>query len=112
MQYSFDGTVFSVLVVIVDCEYPHVMDFSKGNFLMYSLQKKRNHEMSCKGICSRFKAKWGAHQFRYAGGQKRCNVCELFVKWEGHWCPCCGMSLRTRPRSRKYKGKFFVKNQK
>ena len=111
VKFSLDGMEFFALVVIVDYAYHRVMDFTKENFLAYSLQKKRHCEMSCKGICTRFKAKWGAHQFRYSDGQKRCNVCELFVKWDGHWCPCCGMSLRTRPRSRKYKGKFFVKNQ-
>ena len=101
---------FSAPVVIADYDYLHVMDFTKENFLMYNLQKRRHHKMSCKGICTRFKAKCGAHQFRYGNGQKRCNVCELFVMWDGHWCPCCGTSLRTRPRSRKYKEKLFIKN--
>ncbi len=54
--------------------------------------------MVCKGICHRYKAKWGAHQYRYANGQKRCNVCEIFVNWDGNNCPCCGMLLRTRPK--------------
>ena len=39
--------------------------------------------MVCKGICHRYKAKWGTHQYRYASGQKRCNVCEIFVNWDG-----------------------------
>lgn len=62
--------------------------------------------MACRGICHRFKAKWGAHQYRYASGQKRCNVCEIFVDWDGRHCPCCGMSLRTRPRTGKGKEQF------
>ncbi|MDH3618792.1 MAG: hypothetical protein OEM89_08720 [Nitrosopumilus sp.] len=59
--------------------------------------------MVCKGICHRFKAKWIAHEYRYANGQKRCNTCEIFLEWDGLWCPCCGLSLRTRPRTSKYK---------
>jgi len=59
--------------------------------------------MACKGICNRYKAKWRNNQFRYANGQKRCNVCEIFVHWDGFSCPCCGMLLRTRPRSGKAK---------
>jgi hypothetical protein len=27
---------------------------------------------------------------RYAIGQKRCQVCSLFMKSDGLWCPCCG----------------------
>lgn len=62
--------------------------------------------MVCRGVCGRYKAKWEAHQYRYANGQKRCNVCEVFLKWDGRCCPCCGMSLRTRPRISKHKQKF------
>lgn len=54
--------------------------------------------MSCNGICVRFKAKkdptissW------YAQGQKRCSICEIFIKWnENQYCPCCNYKLRTR----------------
>lgn len=59
--------------------------------------------MVCKGVCSRYKAKRITQGFRYSNGQKRCNVCEIFLNWDGNWCPCCGMSLRTRPRTSKYK---------
>ena len=62
--------------------------------------------MVCKGICHKYKAKWGPHHYRYANGQKRCNVCELFVHWDGHHCPCCGMLLRNRPRISRHKQKF------
>ena len=65
--------------------------------------------MVCKGICHKYKAKWGARQYRYATGQKRCNVRELFVNWDGSKCPCCGMLLRARPRS--MKAKIYVKNR-
>ena len=65
--------------------------------------------MVCKGICHKYKAKWCAREYRYATGQKRCNVCELFVNWDGSNCPCCGMLLRARPRS--MKAKIYVKNR-
>ena len=67
--------------------------------------------MVCKGICHRHKAKWGAQQYRYANGQKRCNVCEIFVNWDGRCCPCCGMLLRTRPRISKYRQKFNAQTE-
>ena len=36
---------------------------------------------------------------RYDNGHKRCNECEIFIKWDGKRCPCCGLLLRLRPRS-------------
>ena len=68
--------------------------------------------MVCKGVCNQYKAKWGIHQYRYASGQKRCNVCELFVNWNGSHCPCCGMRLRTRPKISKYRQKFNTQTAK
>ena len=65
--------------------------------------------MVCKGICHKYKAKWYAREYRYVNGQKRCNVCELFVNWNDSNCPCCGMLLRSRPRS--MKAKIYVKNR-
>jgi hypothetical protein len=50
--------------------------------------------MPCKGICIRHKASRG-----YANGHKRCNQCDLFIKCEGLWCPCCEYKLRTKPRN-------------
>jgi hypothetical protein len=59
--------------------------------------------MTCKGICIRHKAQKPSNSGRYAIGQKRCQICEIFIKWDGIWCPCCGYRLRTRPRNKKYK---------
>ena len=54
--------------------------------------------MSCNGICERFKAKKNTTiSSWYAQGQKRCSVCEIFIKWnENQYCPCCNYKLRTR----------------
>ncbi|MGC2429222.1 MAG: hypothetical protein WA421_19480, partial [Nitrososphaeraceae archaeon] len=69
--------------------------------------------MACKGICSRYQAlkpyikKKGGNANnnnnngrggRYSIGQKRCQICDLFIKFEGVLCPCCNSKLRTRPR--------------
>jgi hypothetical protein len=65
--------------------------------------------MTCKGICARHKAQKPTGVGRYASGQKRCQICEIFIKWDGLWCPCCGYRLRTRPRNLKYKEKLREK---
>src|SRR2546427_12544051 len=38
---------------------------------------------------------------RYSTRQKRCQICEIFLKWDGSWCPCCNYKLRTKPRNLK-----------
>jgi hypothetical protein len=68
--------------------------------------------MTCKGICIRHKAQKPVGFGRYANGQKRCQICEIFIKWDGLWCPCCGYRLRTKPRNLKYKAKLRIKRQK
>ena len=71
----------------------------------------KEQNMVCKGICIRHKAQKPVSQGRYATGQKRCQVCEIFIKWDGLWCPCCGYRLRTRPRNLKYKAKLKARKQ-
>jgi len=60
--------------------------------------------MPCKGICDRFKAKRpmpiSLGISRYGAGQKRCQVCEMWVEYEGIRCPCCSVKLRCHPRRR------------
>ena len=62
--------------------------------------------MTCKGICIRDKA--SGH---YIYGHKRCKNCNLFIKWEGLRCPCCGYRLRTGPRYFRYKTKLREQKQ-
>ncbi len=62
--------------------------------------------MTCKGICIRYKS-YG----RYADGNKRCNQCNLFIRWDGILCPCCGYKLRTKPRHSKFKSKLREQKQ-
>jgi hypothetical protein len=58
--------------------------------------------LACKGICGRFKTVSN----HYANGQKRCQICELFIKWDGLYCPCCGCRLRIGPRNPKLNAKL------
>ena len=66
----------------------------------------------CKGVCTRYKALKEAGKGRYASGQKRCQVCEIFINWAGLWCPCCNYLLRTKPRNLKYKTKLREQKEK
>ncbi len=66
--------------------------------------------MVCKGICIRHKAqKPRDYVGRYANGQKRCQICEIFIKWDGIFCPCCGYRLRVSPRLFKNKEKLRLR---
>ena len=69
-------------------------------------------KMTCKGICIRHKAQKPVGSGRYVSGQKRCQICEIFIKWDGLWCPCCGYRLRTKPRNLKYKAKLRARRVK
>jgi hypothetical protein len=63
--------------------------------------------MACKGICIRHRAQRPANYFgRYATGQKRCQICAIFMRWDGLWCPCCGCRVRTRSHNSKLKQKL------
>jgi len=68
--------------------------------------------MTCKGICVQYKSNKPIQGGRYKLGQKRCQICEIYIKVDGLWCPCCGYRLRTRPRNRKYKIKLRVEEAK
>jgi hypothetical protein len=67
--------------------------------------------MTCKGICIRHKAVRPIKNNgnRYSSGQKRCQVCEIFIQWDGLWCPCCGFRLRMKPRNLKTREKWRAK---
>lgn len=69
------------------------------------------YKMTCKGTCCRYRATKPAREGRYASGQKRCQICEEWIKWEGLWCPCCGYRVRSKPRNIKYKAKLRAKQE-
>lgn len=77
----------------------------RADLSLYSFNPQPR-QMTCKGICIRYKAQKPVGSGRYATGQRRCQICEIFIKWAGLWCPCCGYRLRTKPRNLKYKAKL------
>jgi len=70
--------------------------------------------MSCKcnGNCKKFHVTRKFGKQRYLEGQKRCNTCEIFLKWDGLWCPCCNNRLRLSPRNGKNKVRFLETKSK
>jgi len=63
--------------------------------------------MTCNDICHRYKIIKPKELSRYVSGQKRCSQCDIFVEWDGLFCPCCNYKLRLSPLKRKYKEKFL-----
>ena len=53
---------------------------------------------NCNRTCKQFEAKKPIEGTRYGQGQKRCQMCETWVKYEGNWCPCCHYRLRSKSR--------------
>lgn len=63
----------------------------------------------CKGKCSKHKAIKHHNKGHYLLGHKRCQICEIFIKWNGIRCPCCSSILRTKPRKSSDKAKLNEK---
>ena len=60
-------------------------------------------------MCKKYTSKGNSLEGgRYERGQKRCPECEVFIEWEGLWCPCCGRLLRSKPRAKKLKRKLVL----
>lgn len=64
--------------------------------------------MVCKNICTKYRAKRNKSLPRYVLGQKRCQVCEIFIFWEGSNCPCCSFRLRVRPRGKRPRAQYKI----
>ena len=59
--------------------------------------------MVCKELCKRYKKKRG-----YSTPDSRwCMLCDMWMAWDGNYCPCCNSPIRSS--SRNYKSK---KNKK
>ena len=67
--------------------------------------------MTCKGICMRHRAEKPFGIGRYASGQKRCQGCDEYIRWDGIFCPCCDYRLRTKPRNWKFKAKLKARKE-
>jgi hypothetical protein len=69
--------------------------------------------MTCRGVCVRYKAgKPSLGHGRYATGQKRCQICEIFIQCDGLMCPCCSYRLRLKPRNMKSKIRLLSNKDK
>jgi hypothetical protein len=70
--------------------------------------------MACRNICEQYRAiRWHdrsgyTDDGRYEIGQKRCQICDIFIGWEGYRCPCCNTALRTRPRPKKCRERLIL----
>jgi len=63
----------------------------------------------CKGICEQYKAMKPTSGGRYASGQVRCQVCEIYLIPDGAKdgkCRCCNYNIRSKPRNKLYKEKY------
>ena len=66
---------------------------------LYRGHKKVSHFV-CKGICTKHKTvKIGGSW--YGGNNKRCQACDIFISWDGLFCPCCGGRVRSKARNKK-----------
>ena len=64
----------------------------------------QNPMYACNGVCEKYRAiSKMKSALRYKNGQKWCSQCTLFMEYEGLRCPCCSVSLRINPKSRKSK---------
>ena len=77
--------------------------FKKDFYVIIEVIKISYVPPICRGICIRYKAIKPHNGKRYAIGQKRCKSCEIFIKWDGLWCPCCGYRLRMMPQHTKHR---------
>ena len=59
----------------------------------------------CNGVCYKYEV-MRTPIGHYAAGHKRCIPCGIWLIWEGMFCPCCGIHLRTKPRNSGFKKKF------
>ncbi len=41
-------------------------------------------------------------EFPYDRGYKLCKTCDMHIKYEGRFCPCCGYLLRMKNRHIKF----------
>ncbi len=81
----------------------------------------------CKGICKQYTAPRPPDGNRYANGQVRCQICEIYMTKDGCkdrqgnqatektkdlFCKCCNYRVRSKPRNRIYKAKYQKQMEK
>jgi hypothetical protein len=49
----------------------------------------------------------GGYRLGYAEGQKRCQICQIYLDWQtNNYCPCCGYKLPIKPREGEIKRRY------
>jgi predicted amidophosphoribosyltransferase len=61
------------------------------------------NSMVCRNLCERLYSKIIFGNSHYAGGKKYCRGCEIYFSYDGVFCPCCGMALRSSSTSKRDK---------
>jgi len=64
--------------------------------------------MNCKQICQKYKknARYDTKDSRF------CSNCSIFIKWDGRRCPCCGLALKSKPRTSRTLRIYMKRNPK
>ncbi len=68
--------------------------------------------MGCTDLCLQYKfTRPNGTKEWYGAGGSRCDRCDIFITWDGIYCPCCGLRLRKTPRTKNGKGIQFKNNK-
>ncbi len=117
---TLDAQVWTVSISLLYCNIYNgilsnvVINTRKSWEVSSKDNTKAKTTLSCRNICHTYRAirhKKGSHFDsscnRYSLGQKRCQICDIYLVWNGIRSPCCRAVLRTRPRPKKYREKFL-----
>ena len=59
--------------------------------------------MPCNQVCEKYRFVRDKHEKIYNSGASRCNGrCQIFLQFDGSYCPCCGVKLRKSPRNKQF----------
>ncbi|KKM22918.1 hypothetical protein LCGC14_1620450 [marine sediment metagenome] len=54
---------------------------------------------TCKSVCISYSStRDGSRGTRYADGVAFCRHCNIFMKYDGKYCPCCSRLVRSKRR--------------
>jgi hypothetical protein len=81
-----------------------IMMYIHSNELKLSVSSCVYRKMACKNICEKYRAKKDRRSSYYIQGYKRCQICGIFINWNGTKCPCCQRPLRSKPHNKKGSG--------
>lgn len=61
--------------------------------------------MTCKELCIQHKAKKKGTLSRYGNGQKRCQICDIFMNWMGDLLSLLWVQIANKTKKAKIQGK-------